>query len=115
MRGVRVNVLDVTVRSSLIFLQLRRHRMLVVCHPVCLLATPGIQESVFLVEIQCPKNVIGNVYSVSNKRRGQVFTEEQRIGKADVHYESVSPCRGFVCASRVDRCSRSLCPIAGSS
>ena len=34
----------------------------------------------FLVEIQCPENVIGSVYSVLNKRRGQVFSEEQRIG-----------------------------------
>jgi len=35
---------------------------------------------VFLVEIQCPGNVIGSVYSALNKRRGQVFSEEQRIG-----------------------------------
>ena len=34
----------------------------------------------FLVEIQCPGNVIGSVYSVLNKRRGQIFSEEQRIG-----------------------------------
>ena len=34
----------------------------------------------FLVEIQCPDNVIGSVYSVLNKRRGQVFSEEQRVG-----------------------------------
>ncbi len=34
----------------------------------------------FQVEIQCPENVIGGVYSVLNKRRGQVLSEEQRIG-----------------------------------
>jgi elongation factor 2 len=51
-----------------------------VTYAACLLATPGIQEPVFLVEIQCPENVIGSVYSVLNKRRGQVFSEEQRIG-----------------------------------
>jgi elongation factor 2 len=35
---------------------------------------------VFLVEIQCPSTVIGSVYSVLNKRRGQIFSEEQRVG-----------------------------------
>ena len=33
-----------------------------------------------LVEIQCPENAIGSIYSVLNKRRGQVFSEEQRPG-----------------------------------
>jgi elongation factor 2 len=51
-----------------------------VTYAACLLATPGIQEPVFLVEIQCPENVIGGVYSVLNKRRGEVFSAEQRIG-----------------------------------
>ena len=32
------------------------------------------------VEIQCPENAIGGVYSCLNKRRGQVFSEEQRPG-----------------------------------
>jgi len=32
------------------------------------------------VEIQCPENAIGGVYSCLNKRRGQVFSEEQRVG-----------------------------------
>lgn len=32
------------------------------------------------VEIQCPENAIGGIYSVLNKRRGQVFSEEQRVG-----------------------------------
>lgn len=33
-----------------------------------------------LVEIQCPENAIGGIYSVLNKRRGQVNSEEQRPG-----------------------------------
>lgn len=45
-----------------------------------MLATPGLQEPVYLVEIQCPENAIGGIYSVLNKRRGQVFSEEQRVG-----------------------------------
>ena len=34
----------------------------------------------FAVEIQCPENAIGGIYSVLNRRRGQVFSEEQRPG-----------------------------------
>ncbi|KAI9507815.1 P-loop containing nucleoside triphosphate hydrolase protein [Russula earlei] len=82
MRGVRVNVLDVTLHADAI------HRgggqIIPTCRRVtyaaCLLATPGIQEPVYLVEIQCPENAIGGIYSVLNKRRGQVFSEEQRVG-----------------------------------
>jgi elongation factor 2 len=70
-----------------------------VCYAACLLATPGLQEPVYLgnlaavnsgcfghteifiiVEIQCPENAIGGIYSCLNKRRGQVFSEEQRPG-----------------------------------
>ncbi|KAH9065612.1 P-loop containing nucleoside triphosphate hydrolase protein [Lactarius vividus] len=82
MRGVRVNVLDVTLHTDAI------HRgggqIIPTCRRVtyaaCLLATPGIQEPVYLVEIQCPEGAIGGIYSVLNKRRGQVFSEEQRVG-----------------------------------
>ncbi|KAG1746303.1 hypothetical protein EDD22DRAFT_1004586 [Suillus occidentalis] len=51
-----------------------------VCYAACLLATPGLQEPVYLVEIQCPENAIGGIYSVLNRRRGQVSSEEQRPG-----------------------------------
>ncbi|EMD41854.1 hypothetical protein CERSUDRAFT_110414 [Gelatoporia subvermispora B] len=82
MRGVRVNILDVTLHTDAI------HRgggqIIPTCRRVtyaaCLLATPGLQEPFYLVEIQCPENAIGGIYSVLNKRRGQVFSEEQRIG-----------------------------------
>jgi len=65
-------------------------------YAACLLATPTLQEPVYLgisihsiflheislilVEIQCPENAIGGIYSCLNKRRGQVFSEEQRPG-----------------------------------
>ncbi|KZV65567.1 eukaryotic translation elongation factor 2 [Peniophora sp. CONT] len=82
MRGVRVNVLDVTLHTDAI------HRgggqiiptMRRSTYAACLLAEPGIQEPVYLVEVQCPENAIGGIYSCLNKRRGQVFSEEQRIG-----------------------------------
>jgi len=82
MRGVRVNVLDVTLHTDAI------HRgggqiiptMRRATYAACLLATPSLQEPIFLVEIQCPENAIGGIYSCLNKRRGQVFSEEQRPG-----------------------------------
>ncbi|KAG8976221.1 Elongation factor 2 [Tulasnella sp. 425] len=82
MRGVRVNILDVTLHTDAI------HRgggqvipvMRRVTYAACLLADPTLQEPVYLVEIQCPENAIGGIYSVLNRRRGQVFSEEQRPG-----------------------------------
>ncbi|TFY79365.1 hypothetical protein EWM64_g4650 [Hericium alpestre] len=82
MRGVRVNLLDVTLHTDVI------HRgggqIIPTCRRVtyaaCLLAEPTLQEPVYLVEIQCPENAIGGIYSCLNKRRGQVISEEQRVG-----------------------------------
>ncbi|KAH9950905.1 eukaryotic translation elongation factor 2 [Amylocystis lapponica] len=73
MRGVRVNILDVTLHTDAIH---RGGGQIIptcrrVCYAACLLATPGLQEPVYLVEIQCPENAIGGIYS---------FSEEQRIG-----------------------------------
>jgi elongation factor 2 len=82
MRGIRFNVLDVTLHADAIH---RGGGQIIptcrrVCYAACLLATPGLQEPVYLVEIQCPENAIGGIYSVLNRRRGQVFSEEQRPG-----------------------------------
>ncbi|KDQ63164.1 hypothetical protein JAAARDRAFT_694396 [Jaapia argillacea MUCL 33604] len=82
MRGVRFNVLDVVLHTDAIH---RGGGQIIpttrrVCYAAALLATPGLQEPVYLVEIQCPENAIGGIYSCLNKRRGQVFSEEQRPG-----------------------------------
>lgn len=82
MRSVRINLLDVTLHADAI------HRgggqiiptMRRATYAAVLLAEPRIQEPVFLVEIQCPENSIGGIYSVLNKKRGQVVSEEQRPG-----------------------------------
>jgi len=82
MRGVRINVIDVQLHTDAI------HRgggqiiptMRRATYAACLLAEPTLQEPIYLVEIQCPENAIGGVYSCLNKRRGQVFSEEQRPG-----------------------------------
>ncbi|VEU20320.1 DEKNAAC101232 [Brettanomyces naardenensis] len=82
MRGIRYNMLDVTLHADAI------HRgagqimptMRRVTFAAMLLAEPKIQEPVFLVEVQCPENAIGGIYSVLNKKRGQIVSEEQRPG-----------------------------------
>ncbi|KAH8110639.1 P-loop containing nucleoside triphosphate hydrolase protein [Phellopilus nigrolimitatus] len=82
MRGVRFNILDVTLHADAIH---RGGGQVIpttrrVCYAACLLATPGLQEPVYLVEIQCPENAIGGIYSTLNRRRGQVLSEERRAG-----------------------------------
>ncbi|KAJ7762409.1 P-loop containing nucleoside triphosphate hydrolase protein [Mycena maculata] len=82
MRGVRFNLLDVTLHTDAIH---RGGGQIIptcrrACYAACLLASPGLQEPVYLAEIQCPENAIGGIYSCLNKRRGQVFSEEQRVG-----------------------------------
>ncbi|KAL7749619.1 translation elongation factor 2 [Sorochytrium milnesiophthora] len=82
MRGIRFNILDVALHADAI------HRgasqIMPTCRRVCfasvLTAEPGLQEPVFLAEIQCPENAMGGIYGVLNKRRGHVFAEEQRAG-----------------------------------
>merc|ERR1711900_14599 len=51
-----------------------------VLYAAALLATPALQEPVFLVEIQVPESAMGGVYGVLTRRRGHVFNEEQRPG-----------------------------------
>jgi elongation factor 2 len=82
LRGVRFNILDVALHADAI------HRgggqVIPTCRRViyasCMTAQPGIQEPVFLAEIQCPENAMGGIYGVLNRRRGHVFAEEQRPG-----------------------------------
>jgi len=41
---------------------------------------PGLLEPVYLCNISVPQDAMGNVYGVLTKRRGHVFSEEQRPG-----------------------------------
>ncbi|KAI1753947.1 P-loop containing nucleoside triphosphate hydrolase protein [Xylaria castorea] len=82
MRGVRWNILDVTLHADAIH---RGGGQLIptarrVLYAAALLAEPALQEPVFLVEIQVPESAMGGVYGVLTRRRGHVFSEEQRPG-----------------------------------
>lgn len=82
MRNCRFNIHDVTLHADAI------HRgggqMIPVTRRVMyaslLTGSPTLLEPVYLVEIQCPESAMGGVYSVMNKRRGVVVSEEQRVG-----------------------------------
>lgn len=80
-RGVRYNIHDVTLHADAIHrgggqIIPTTRRVLYACQ---LTAKPKIMEPVFLVEIQCPEQAVGGIYSCLNKRRGQVF-DNQQIG-----------------------------------
>ncbi|PGH18331.1 elongation factor 2 [Polytolypa hystricis UAMH7299] len=82
MRGVRFNIMDVTLHADAIH---RGGGQIIptarrVLYAAALLAEPGILEPVFLVEIQVPEQAMGGIYGVLTRRRGHVFAEEQRPG-----------------------------------
>ena len=86
MRGVRFNILDVTLHADSIHRgggqiipTLRR-----VCYASQLTAKPTLQEPIFLCEITCPASAMGGVYTVLNQRRGRVTDDEVRPG-TDMH------------------------------
>jgi elongation factor 2 len=56
-----------------------------------LTASPKLQEPMYLVEIQCPQSVMGGIYSVMNRRRGQIFEEMQKPGTPMVNVKAYMP------------------------
>eukprot|EP00300_Choanocystis_sp_HF-7_P036285 c52126_g1_i1.p1 GENE.c52126_g1_i1~~c52126_g1_i1.p1 ORF type:complete len:840 (-),score=198.74 c52126_g1_i1:28-2547(-) len=82
MRGIRFNIYDVTLHTDAVhrgggqIIPTARR-----CFYACqLTAGPRFMEPIFLVDIQGPENCLGGIYSVLNQRRGQVISEEQRLG-----------------------------------
>lgn len=82
MRGIRFNVLDVTLHADAI----HRGGGQVIptarrCTYACVLtAQPRLLEPIYLVEIQCPESAQGGIYGVLNRRRGHVFAEDRVAG-----------------------------------
>jgi len=82
MRGVRFDVLDVTLHADAIH---RGGGQIIptarrVLYASFLTADPGILEPVYLVEIQCPEAAVGGIYGVLNRKRGHVFEDTQVQG-----------------------------------
>jgi len=81
MRGVRFNIQDVTLHADAIH---RGGGQIIptarrVLYASVLTAAPRLLEPVYLVEIMCPEQVQGGIYSCLNKRRGCVI-DNQQIG-----------------------------------
>ncbi|KAJ6603689.1 P-loop containing nucleoside triphosphate hydrolase protein [Mycena sp. CBHHK59/15] len=86
MRGIRFNLVDVMLHGDSIH---RGGGQIIptarrVMNAACLLAEPALMEPIYLIEIQCPEAVVGDVYACLNKRRAQVLSdrdsETQRPG-----------------------------------
>jgi len=82
MRGIRFNVLDVTLHADAIH---RGGGQIIptarrVFYAAALTAQPRLMEPVYLCEIQSPEHAMGGIYGVLNRRRGHVIAEERRAG-----------------------------------
>merc|ERR1712166_1349628 len=82
MRGCRFNLMDVVLHADAIhrgtgqIMPTSRR----VCFSSLLTAEPNLLEPVYLCNISVPQDAMGNVYGVLTRRRGHVFSEEQRPG-----------------------------------
>jgi len=93
MRGVRFNIHDVTLHADAIhrgggqIIPTARR-----CFYACVLtAEPRLLEPVYLVEIQCPQDATGGIYSTLNRRRGHIFEENNVQGTPMVHVKAYLP------------------------
>jgi len=82
MRGIRFNLMDVVLHADAIH---RGGGQIIptarrVFYAAQLTAQPRLMEPIFLVEIQTPQTAVGGIYSVMNRRRGQILEEIQRPG-----------------------------------
>lgn len=82
MRGIRFDIHDVTLHADAIH---RGGGQVIptarrVFYASQLTASPRLMEPIYLVEIQCPENAIGGIYTTLNRKRGTVIEEMQRPG-----------------------------------
>jgi len=92
-RGVRMNLLDVTLHADAIHRGMGQvlptaRRVAYACQ---LTASPTLYEPVFLVDISVPQDAMGGCYGVLSGRRGHVFTEEQRPGTPMMQLKAYLP------------------------
>lgn len=82
MRGVRINIHDVTLHADAIHrgggqIIPTARRVIYAC---VLASKPALLEPVYLCEIQCPETAVGGIYGCLTKRRGVVIEERQVEG-----------------------------------
>jgi len=82
LRDVKINICDVTLHADAIhrgggqIIPTARRVFLA----AMMTASPRLMEPIFMVEIQCPENAMGGVYSSLNRKRGVVVEESNRPG-----------------------------------
>jgi elongation factor 2 len=82
LRGVRFNIEDMTMHADAIHRgagQVVPTAQRAVCAGI-LTADPKLMEPIFKVEIQTVEQALGGIYSVMNRRRGIMLSEENRPG-----------------------------------
>ena len=82
MRGIRFNIMDVVLHADAIH---RGGGQIIptarrVYYAAELTASPRLQEPVYIVDITCPSDAVGGVYSCLAQRRGIVVNEEPMTG-----------------------------------
>lgn len=82
MRACRFNLMDVVLHADAIHRGMGQIMPTArrVCFSSLLTAEPNLLEPVYLCNISVPQDAMGNVYGVLTRRRGHVFSEEQRPG-----------------------------------
>jgi len=82
MRACRFNLMDVVLHADAIHRGMGQIMPTArrVCFSSMMTAEPGLLEPIYLCNISVPQDVMGNVYGVLTRRRGHVFTEEQKPG-----------------------------------
>ena len=93
MRGIRFNIMDVTLHADAIH---RGGGQIVptarrVFYASQLTAQPRFQEPIFLVEIQCPDDAVGGIYQCLSQRRGIVSEEDPVAGTPLVNMKAFLP------------------------
>jgi len=93
MRSCRFNIHDVTLHADAIHrgggqIIPTARRCLYAC---VLTAEPRLLEPVYLVEISCPQDATGGIYSCLNRRRGHIFEENQVAGTPMVAQKAYLP------------------------
>jgi elongation factor 2 len=105
MRGIRFNVEDMTMHADAIHrgasqISAAARRNFFAC---LLTAEPRLMEPIFKVEIQTVEHALGGIYSVMNRRRGVVISEENRPGTTIYNVNAYLPVQesfGFTAALR---------------
>jgi len=82
MRGVRFNITDIHLHNDSTHRGARQVTPMTkkAMYAAVLSATPRLMEPIYAVEIQTHESVMGGIYNVINKRRGQVLGTEQTNG-----------------------------------